>query len=424
MVRPARRRARQGRRDQTAETQDAQALDARLVLADRVRELRESIGVSQRALAVQIVYSRTIVNRVECAKWPVSWDSVRAIVAALGVVEDEQDPAKDEMAQWKTLWQQARDRYYREPQELVMRKPIMVTSVRRRRQVDGVQLELPAPGEPAPSSVKPEPEAALVRPRGYRQDLYLPDPRTVRTVGRYVDALQRLRASVDNPSYRKIAGRVRTFRVALEGTAGGGIAPSHQTLHDMFKPGRVELHWEVVLAFLSGCGLNSEEIRYWHKLFQRLHYRPRAKFLRQIDEHSPPPMVDLDGVITAAQFVGKLRALAKASGRSMDKVLSTAKIHPGSYLPSRSAVFARFRDAEQSNTLPERDVVVSFLRGCYCRTHGYHCVPDCKADLIEPWMRVYDSLYGRKRSDPFAFSPPELSMFESKLEPVLIRETG
>jgi hypothetical protein len=49
----------------------------------------------------------------------------------------------------------------------------------------------------------------------------------------------------------------------------------------------------------------------------------------------------------------------------MDKVSSTAKINPGSYLPSRSAVFARLRDAEQTNTVLERNVVVSFLRGCY-----------------------------------------------------------
>ncbi|MGQ4601633.1 helix-turn-helix domain-containing protein [Nocardia sp. R6R-6] len=409
------------RSDQTAETEDARAADPRLVLADRVRELRESAGVSQRTLAVQIVYSRTIVNRVERANWPVSWDSVRTIVAALGVVEDEQDPSKDEMAQWKALWQQARDRHSGEAQPTVINSTPLV---RRRRQVDGVQLELLAPGESEPTSVKPEPEPALVRLRGYRQDLYLPDPSAVRTVGRYVEALRHLRASVDNPSYRQIAGRVRTFSVTPEGIVGGGIAPGHTTLHDLFKPGRVELRWEVVLAFLSGCGLNSEEIRYWHKLFQRLHYRPRAKFLRQVDEHSPPPVIDLGGVTTAAEYVGKLRALAKASERSMEKVLSTAKIHPGSYLPSRSAVFARFRDAEQTNTLPERDVVVSFLRGCYCRTYGYRCVPDCKADLIEPWMRVYDRLHGRKRRDPFAFPPPELNRAESRLGPGGLRETG
>ncbi|MFD3427682.1 helix-turn-helix domain-containing protein [Nocardia fluminea] len=392
-------------------------VDPLVVLADRVRELRESVGLSQRTLAKQIAYSRTIVNRVERARWPVSWESVRKIVAALGVVED-QDPAKDEMADWKSLWQNARDRHV-EPLPTVL----LFHGHRLRREIDGVQFELLRPGDPEPETEPAELGPALVRPRGYRQDLYLPDPAAVRTVERYVDALRRLRASVDNPSYRSIAAKVRTFAVTPDGIVGGGLAPSHTTLHDMFKPGRVELRWEVVMAFLSGCGLNSEEIRHWHKLFQRLNYRPRAKFLRQIDEHSPPPEIDLDGVTTVAEYVGKLRALQKASKRSMDKVLSTAKIHPGSYIPRRSTVFRRFREAEETNTLVERDIVVSFLRGCYCRTDGYRCVPDCKADLIEPWMRVYDGLQGRKRRDPRKFHFPHLDSAMARLERGF-RETG
>lgn len=63
------------------------------------------------------------------------------------------------------------------------------------------------------------------------------------------------------------------------------------------------------------------------------------------------------------------------------------------------------------------------LRGCYCRTDGYRCLPDCKADLIEPWMRIYDGLHGRKRRDPRKLHFLHLDSAMAKLERGF-RETG
>ncbi|MFI5497479.1 helix-turn-helix domain-containing protein [Nocardia asteroides] len=352
-------------------------VDPMLILAYRVRELREERKVSQRGLAQQIAYSRTIVNRVENARWPVSWNAVEMIGTGL-------DATVSELSEWRAIWE-AGLRYSQ-------RKSRPDPAVPAASSAALAQLHLPesGAGEPAP-----------VRPQGYGQDKYLPDPR-VRSVGGYIGELRRLRASVDNPSFRNIAARGKIFSTTPDGAADGSIAPSHTTLHDLFKPGRVELRWEAVMLFLRGCGLTPDEIRHWHRLFQRLRYRPRERFVRQSDEHKPPPTVDLAGIETAAQFVGRLRLLARSSDLSMERVLRAAQRHPGNHLPCRSAVFARFRDAEQSDRLPERDVVISFLRGCYCRTQdGQRCVPDCKAALLVPWMDLYDELYHQSRQVAF-----------------------
>ncbi|MGW5386511.1 helix-turn-helix domain-containing protein [Nocardia sp. NPDC003963] len=369
------------------------AVDPLQTLATRVRTLREIRGISQRRLARQIMYSHTIVHRVENSIWPVSRNSVQKIGEGL-------DATAAEMDEWLALWESA----------FVIHSVLLPVTETNRTSREGLRpeqlqfLETLQKGHPHSvvtlgSALSPQ------RPRGYRQQLYLPVADNIQTVGRYVDALRQLRASVDYPSYRDIAARAAAASIAMDGYSVGKL-PAHTTLHDLFKPGRVELRWEVVLIFLAGCGLSADEVHHWHKIFQRLHHRPRAKFIRQIDEYSPPPAIDLNGVTAAFEFVDKMRELARASGRSMEKVLATAKQHRGTYLPCRSAVFARFRDAEQSNILVERNVVVGFLRGCYCRTQqGYRCVPDCKADLIEPWMRVYDSLHGRKRD---LYDPPGL----------------
>lgn len=76
------------------------AVDPLQTLATRVRTLREIRGISQRRLARQIMYSHTIVHRVESSIWPVSRNSVQKIGEGL-------DATAAEMDEWSALWEAA-----------------------------------------------------------------------------------------------------------------------------------------------------------------------------------------------------------------------------------------------------------------------------------------------------------------------------
>ncbi|MGX1762529.1 helix-turn-helix domain-containing protein [Nocardia brasiliensis] len=372
--------------------------DPQRVLAERVRALRVSTGRSQRSLAREIFLSHTMVNRVETGHWPISWDTVWAVVTGCGVPETDQPL-------WRDLWQQALAAHA--SRTVVVPKPVAPNpapppdAVPPRHQniriaqpslFDDLDLQLDldldrseqrfqsrrAPIGPARYVVS---RARVLRVRDhYRAKLFKPDRDRVRTVPDFIDALQQLRASVNYPSWRQMAERGQS---------------NHNTLHDLIRPGRVELKWTVVQAFLVGCGLLPREVLYWHHIFQRLRVRPRPKSLRRSDPQAPPPSVDLTGLDSVPSYIDALKELAGASKRSTDEVVRTARIHPGAQILGRSALFGRFRRALDTGLLPERAVVVGYLRGCYCRTLGRRCVPDCNADLIEPWLRIYDELHER-----------------------------
>ncbi|MER5262854.1 hypothetical protein ABTZ99_12370 [Actinosynnema sp. NPDC002837] len=51
--------------------------------------------------------------------------------------------------------------------------------------------------------------------------------------------------------------------------------------------------------------------------------------------------------------------------------------------------------------MPERTLVKAYPRGCYCPSGKYRgwCVPDCGADEIAPWMRLYDGIHASRFTD-------------------------
>ncbi|MFI5782692.1 helix-turn-helix domain-containing protein [Nocardia sp. NPDC051570] len=353
--------------------------DPMAALAARARALREAEGISQRELGRRIFLSHTVVNNVECARWPVSWRAVEAFVRGCAPEAD--------CAVWEQMWREA-DRAYR-------------------ARLSAAAAATPASPPRAVGKVRKRPvrrKVVLRPPEAYRRKFYAPLPREVASVDTYVAALGRLRASAGNPSFRQIAARSAAKSALQIGVSAYADPVGRSTLHDLFKPGRVDLHWGAVCAFLIGCGLDAEEIEYWQLLlFSRLPYRSRREPLRLTRPHDPPPEVELAGVDSASAFVDALRRLAKASGRAAEQIVDRARCHAGTRIYGRSAVFGRFRRANTVGVLPERAIVEGFLRGCYCASEGtFHggrlfvdCVPDCSADRIAPWLRLYDRLTDR-----------------------------
>lgn len=60
-------------------------MDIRILVGNRVRELRNKIGISQEELAGRVELDRTYITSVECGKRNISIVNIEKLAIALGV---------------------------------------------------------------------------------------------------------------------------------------------------------------------------------------------------------------------------------------------------------------------------------------------------------------------------------------------------
>lgn len=323
--------------------------DAVPALANELRALRRRAGLTQRDIAGRVNYSHVTVVKAEAGRRPPTWEVVEAIVRTCS-------PGSPDLATWKEMWRAARG------------------SAGRSATPGGS-----GPGGSATEEVAAPPVAA---PPAHR-----PDPAAIRTLGGYVAALASLRTG----SYRDVTARARSvFATTEEPTP----SVARSTVADLFKPDRVWLDWDVVHAYLVGCGVHRSHLEHWRRLLGEVQGWHRVARPRREVSSAPPPAVDLAGVGSPGAFVEALRELTRRTGMSMADVIDRARWHPGAHIYARSAMAARFTVGVSRGVLPERTLVKAYLRGCYCPSlrHRAWCVPDCSADEIAPWLRLYDGM--------------------------------
>jgi hypothetical protein len=341
--------------------------------ACELRALRAAAGLTHRDLARKTHYSHVVFVRATGGRELPSWPVTEHLVIACG--------AADELERWKQRWDETRNAL-----ETMDTGDAPATKASEGQ----VPTRLPQRGSQLHSEDGEQRQAN--RP-------YVPTDGEIRTMADYARALQKVKASVGNPSFHQLARRA-------------GVPAS--TLADLSNPARRRMDWDTVRLFLGACGVDVPDLRIWRTTLdraivstERLVPAPREPV------HSPPPEVDFDTIHTPEDYVLALKNLMRAAGYSWDKLIERARRHPGAWLLGRSALTAKFRLAAATDTLPDRDLVKSFVRGCYCNNPKYQlgCVPDCHADEVQQWLKLYDQLLpgsttrGRSASVPGSASP-------------------
>lgn len=349
-------------------------------LGTELRALRVTAELSQRDLAAKINYSHVTIHKAEKCVRPPSWAVVEKIVKACA-------PPDEDLDWWQSLWKATGPRLPQPPTATTTSKPTRPPNffVAKRPQ------RLPAPTTAAGASLPADIDA-------------------IRTVRDYTEALRRLRTC----SYREIEKRATralatelskpdTYTYLWRRRRKKPSSVASSTLADLFRSDRRWLEWHVVRAFLLGCEVSAADLRAWERLLGRVQGYNRPVPVRRSAPHTPPPEMDLTKVDTVPAFVAALKELMRKSGKTMESTISGASRHPGTDIPGRSTVAARFSRGANHGDLPERNLVKAFLRGAYCdKQWPYFCVPDCNADEIAPWMRKYDDLWQQNPIDRHA----------------------
>jgi hypothetical protein len=344
-----------------------------------LRPLRAAAGLTYRELATRVHYSHVILVKAAGGDALPSWPVTKAFVTACGVPDED-------VLEWEKRWETTR---------------VVIASATASDGVNGRPMREPPERDPTSAHdqfVHASPRVGGVIADGPQdlppdhaaRGLYVPEGPEIRSAADFARALRKLKISAGDPPFRRMARR------------GYGSA---STLADQCNPARRCFDWATVAKFLNACGVPSDEQRRWEEIFSQIN-QPL------VTHRAPVPQIDLTGVQTPAAFAQALKTLMEAAEMSYAAIVDRARIHPGSWPGGRSTLYSKVSQAAQKNTLLDRDLVESFVRGCYCESPDFlQCSTRCRAEDVQRWLTVYDRLPLPQLSagDLVSISEPELS---------------